>query len=145
MKWIEWKKREYFDTYVLEINCRPAEYNNYSGAVRAIIEAKLLLRQKNFNVPTDFKYYLYVGKIPEFFLCYGKFIDNIRSIVASIERRKFQMKILPIDKISEIDKSKLWKAYNFAIDNPNSAQYQINQYISQLEEEDKNETSHFYL
>ncbi|MBQ3351302.1 MAG: hypothetical protein IJG38_12970 [Thermoguttaceae bacterium] len=141
-KWIEWKKREIYPEFVVQINCCPIERNDEhrNGVHRAIIEIRKGLSADGSNPPLSLFYHLYIGRVPKIYHDDKNFNDKIHSFIIANEKRIIQnWEIIPITVLSEEEQNYARRACKLWGNNPNSAQYQINQYISQLEEQEREE------
>lgn len=141
-KWIEWKKREIYPEFVVQINCCPIERNDEhrNGVHRAIIEIRKGLSADVSNPSLPSHYHLYIGRVPEIYRYDKNFNDKIYSFIIANEKRIIQnWEIVPITALNEKEQDNARRVYKLWGSNSNSAQYQINQYISQLEEQEREE------
>lgn len=142
MKWIEWKKREIYPEFVVQINCCTIERNDEhrNGVHRAIIEIHRGLSADVSNPSLPSHYHLYIGRVPEIYRYDKNFNDKIYSFIIANEKRIIQnWEIVPITALNEKEQDNARRVYKLWGSNSNSAQYQINQYISQLEEQEREE------
>lgn len=141
-KWIEWKKREIYPEFVVQINCCTIERNDEhrNGVHRAIIEIQRGLSADVSNPSLPSHYHLYIGRVPEIYRYDKNFNDKIYSFIIANEKRIIQnWEIVPITALNEKEQDNARRVYKLWGNNSNSAQYQINQYISQLEEQEREE------
>ena len=142
MKWIEWKKREIYPEFVVQINCCTIERNDEhrNGVHRAIIEIQRGLSADVSNPSLPSHYHLYIGRVPKIYRYDKNFNDKIYSFIIANEKRIIQnWEIVPITALNEKEQDNTRRVYKLWGNNPNSAQYQINQFISQLEEQEREE------
>ncbi len=141
-KWIEWKKREIYPEFVVLINCCTIERNDEhrNGVHRAIIEIQRGLSADVSNPSLPYHYHLYIGRVTEIYRYDKNFNDKIYSFIIANEKRIIQnWEIVPITALNEKEQDNARRVYKLWGSNSNSAQYQINQYISQLEEQEREE------